>query len=559
FVHLTFQEYLASAHLLTTIEEGGVRGIWHEIAHRTSDNRWNEVIRLMIAGLRSYQAQEWILDTLLIETRADLNFTRGILVGGLLLDGVSSAVHSAHQIIEILFLIAARTSDDQLTQILGVTRAFLNKDTNNSVIIAQGVCLSLNGAISDYEKLAILLSAGSTGLSAQEMGGLLELLPDDEMLSKCWIKLFSHLGLTEAEKDFLKPMIERFMNIQTSLSLFSESTGYWSILGLAIVDLYDSRWLSSKAFDLAMISIFYDYQSNNPMQVYFNKYFDVAFLTKLFVSRRMLDRLRNGIDLIWYKKIKFIAHDLVGEFDKLVDDGITSKNIFWLFGKPDNLIDMMGGSVNESYLKKHEEQLKSKIKPCSPFEIIIFNNPKIFVARAAIQSALQFRLTLPHWPEFQNKPELHNQFLRFVMNCFRVKISCHATEYLRFNLLPEIPKRLEKLGDYNNPQNVEVSSTYSNDPYQLAWSILLTAYINKLKKNNNFLYVTQRFRDLEMSRELLDSLRDVDNPSIQVALALLSQVSGEQIAKNDLLTLYNSDDPRYIELFKRCYWKLTEQ
>ncbi len=49
FVHLTFQEYLTSSHIITKGETDGVKSIWKKISKRCNDPRWQEVIRLLVA------------------------------------------------------------------------------------------------------------------------------------------------------------------------------------------------------------------------------------------------------------------------------------------------------------------------------------------------------------------------------------------------------------------------------------------------------------------------------------------------------------------------------
>ena len=65
FIHLTFQEYLASSYIITKGEKDGVASIWKTIKEHCDDSRWHEVIRLLIADLKSNESQEFLIEKIL--------------------------------------------------------------------------------------------------------------------------------------------------------------------------------------------------------------------------------------------------------------------------------------------------------------------------------------------------------------------------------------------------------------------------------------------------------------------------------------------------------------
>jgi hypothetical protein len=99
FVHLTFEEYLTATRIITVNEAEGVQGIWDTIAPHRANPRWHEVIRLLIAGLRSPDSQNALLQHLLsAPERGGAEVAE--LVGGLLLDGIEAAEARADEISE---------------------------------------------------------------------------------------------------------------------------------------------------------------------------------------------------------------------------------------------------------------------------------------------------------------------------------------------------------------------------------------------------------------------------------------------------------------------------
>jgi len=129
FVHLTFQEYLTSTFLATDNEAGGAPAIWTAIEPYCSNPKWHEVVRLLIAGLRSFQSQAYLIERLL-EAFPQSDAAGAVLLGGLLLDRIEPAEVSAREISQRLVeaTATARTSEG-CDRIVGITRTWKAKDT----------------------------------------------------------------------------------------------------------------------------------------------------------------------------------------------------------------------------------------------------------------------------------------------------------------------------------------------------------------------------------------------------------------------------------------------
>ena len=98
FIHLTFQEYLSATHLTTFGEMGGTQAIWDELGGDLNNPRWREVVRLLVASLRSTSGQEFFVKKLLNPDVCRETRDAALLLIGLLRDGVEPAEEEALEI-----------------------------------------------------------------------------------------------------------------------------------------------------------------------------------------------------------------------------------------------------------------------------------------------------------------------------------------------------------------------------------------------------------------------------------------------------------------------------
>ncbi|MBX3223253.1 MAG: NACHT domain-containing protein [Labilithrix sp.] len=106
FVHMTFQEYLTSSHVLTISESGGAESLWRHIESVTGLDRWNETVRLLVASLRSDESKAVLIQHLLKQCEGLCTPERATLLLGLLVDRVEQAKVAAGPILRA-FLRAA--------------------------------------------------------------------------------------------------------------------------------------------------------------------------------------------------------------------------------------------------------------------------------------------------------------------------------------------------------------------------------------------------------------------------------------------------------------------
>ncbi|HVE72216.1 MAG TPA: NACHT domain-containing protein [Thermoanaerobaculia bacterium] len=111
FVHLTFQEYLAAAHIVTSSEKGGAEALWKAIANSTSSDRWQESIRLLVASLRSTDTRAFMVDAIIRQCEKDCKARRALLLLGCVIDAIDEAEERVADIIRLAARAVIESSD----------------------------------------------------------------------------------------------------------------------------------------------------------------------------------------------------------------------------------------------------------------------------------------------------------------------------------------------------------------------------------------------------------------------------------------------------------------
>ncbi|WP_207809233.1 MULTISPECIES: NACHT domain-containing protein [unclassified Pseudomonas] len=135
FIHLTFQEYLCATHLAAFGETGGTASIWTELRGDLRNPRWREVVRLLVASLRSTQAQAYFVERLLEDGESKLTRDNSLLLLGLLRDAIEPAENHVDNIIANCFetLLKLKDSSDVNAIIQSFLHWLLKEDTNEKL------------------------------------------------------------------------------------------------------------------------------------------------------------------------------------------------------------------------------------------------------------------------------------------------------------------------------------------------------------------------------------------------------------------------------------------
>lgn len=143
FVHLTFQEYLASTYLCAKMELGGAELLWSELTGKISDSRWHEVLRLLVAGMRSGESQSYLVEQLLTTPTGPVTIASPLLLGGLLLDGIEAAEAERELVVQGLFQACVTVPDlDGTWRLIATLRALAERWSDNPDPLESGFALA---------------------------------------------------------------------------------------------------------------------------------------------------------------------------------------------------------------------------------------------------------------------------------------------------------------------------------------------------------------------------------------------------------------------------------
>ncbi len=157
FIHLTFQEYLSATHLTSNGEIGGTVAIWNELGGDLDNPRWREVVRLLVASLRSTQGQKFFIERLLLSAQETDSRDSILLLLGLLRDGIEPAEEAASVIVMHALRASLKFSDiNDLRTVCNALKAWIDK-TNDNVLIVESVMekIDCNYFVNDVLALAL--------------------------------------------------------------------------------------------------------------------------------------------------------------------------------------------------------------------------------------------------------------------------------------------------------------------------------------------------------------------------------------------------------------------
>ena len=138
FIHLTFQEYLCATHLAARAEVGGTQTILDELGSELTNPRWREVVRLLVASLKSIQGQTFFVEKLIDEKGVINKRDTSLLLLGLLRDGIEPAEINAHDIVRNTYRITLEIAEyDDIQLLESALSNWMLKDERNPIICTQ--------------------------------------------------------------------------------------------------------------------------------------------------------------------------------------------------------------------------------------------------------------------------------------------------------------------------------------------------------------------------------------------------------------------------------------
>ncbi len=552
FVHQTFQEYLTSTHIITNNELGGVASIWASVKGDCNDSRWVEVIRLLVAGLKSNKSQEYLIEKILDETSHDHRASASSLLGGILLDGVEPAEAHKEEILVHLFRSAIQATDvEQLRPLISMVRAWLAKEQENQTVLGSILQSIANESNDHDERLSLALIA--VALNKHRQGGyewpIAELRDSD----------LSPLFLDETGPQSAEQVPLRIKRLWAEQDIFLTTSPFCNLVA-TVADAVTSSFgleIVAKRIFFAQLMVMYPGINSGP----FLEYVRNALLLGLDPHapiRPLLDTagrerqtaralelsnkqtaLGSALQQLWILNLdaslisKLAAHRIDDRTRRLLEneDHPSSLELAWSQIRRRTRRKLQKISTAK-VPKKESGLLERRISP-------------------TLESVI---LGVDPWPSILSNPKSYGDILDFLCDAMRLEPRAQWWEALRVSLLPELPSRmiLFKQNTLERVENALAHGTAGETEY----------YVAACELNiDSWLYQLGYYRssDETMFRRLAELTQNINTPVLRIAHCIRDLAYGNQSRTRDLMSMVGSTDPEYRDIFENSLWVLSSE
>ena len=540
FVHLTFQEYLTSSHIITKGEKDGVSGIWETIKDHCNDPRWHEIIRLIVAGLKNDESQQFLIDQLLKEREIDQLAMKSRVLGGLLLDGIEAAEAHIEEIIKSLILSGSIAPDvEQLRLITSLLQALISKEDVGEEFIYSIFQSSWKAVVDDKQMIALALVASIIGVSETNF---VELIKDIFVKETREANLFT-LFLSKEPKvekfDLLVQDLELLWALQDFLLLSTASGSFIAAIMQAVTSSLGPYTTAKSAFQKQMVSLSTGF-SLGPFGYFTAHSLIIAFsspypgLTWIKGRYKVLDQARNldrNLDRDLDRDLAR-ARDRALARDRARDRALALALALALDRDLDRALD-----------RARDRALDRALDRARDLDLDLD-----WAWDLALKTEEGF------WQNAIVTSSFYSSILDLLCETFNLKPRAQWWEALRVVFLPTVPERINL---FNQAVWKQVEDAFANgragetEVYIAAWELLFDAW----------LYICGYYSSSDeiIFSRLADSTRTVDAAPLRIAHCIRDLAYGDASRTVHLRAMVQSQDPEYRSIFEACYWRLTPE
>ncbi len=515
FVHLTFQEYLTSFYIITKGERDGVKNMWQTLRTKCSDSRWQEVIRLLVASLKSDDSQEYLIEKLLLANKEKHQVNLSLLLGGLLLDGIKPAEMVEQNILADVFRSAIKVNEiEQLRPILSILRTWITKEPDNETTV-KDVFSSLWEAEDDVtNRESLILIAYALKWSEAEIIELAKgaaIYPETDF---SFLQLFFGDKDKIVQSDPLTKNMEFLWDAQNYCSTISPGGNFFAAVSQSLNFRLGITFFSKRIFLKYMILMNYS-KISGPFRD-FNYSICQLSTSKQFFNFTKLDRTRAGARA----GARDRALNWAGALDR-------ARNRAGALARARNRAGARAGALDLTLNRDRALDLTLNRD---------IENNEDFWEMVIIDS------------------ELYNPILELFCDIFSLEPRTQWWEALRVSCLPIIPDHIP-LFDRDLWLKVEQTFVAGNpdeaDIYFAAWQLLFDVW----------LYVSEYYdsADESMMARIADLTRSHQAPPLRIAHCIRDIAYGDKSRIDDLVAMVNSEDIEYKTIFETCYWRETQE
>jgi hypothetical protein len=519
FVHLTFEEYLTSTYIITSNEKEGATGIWRSIKELWTDPRWHEVVRLLVAGLKSGETQCFLIKQMLSmrSHRAETSSAR--LLCGLLLDAIEPAEERREEILRRLISRACKAETvEDLRVLAGMLRSWLGKEPANestvwtildgrarkTAVARDRQALALVASVLDLTKTRIREFRGQVVAHTKGAAGLVQLFLDDSLKTK--------------DLRSLEVPLDRLFALQDVLCVHSSVANFIAAAGQALASSAGPRVGNRRAFDQQLITLRYPDQSGR------------GPFTDL-----MWNVLRIGRSAGTF--LESVAPDLPGGLRPGVvqDRGRVVELALKLAlpaGRDSDRVGVPAGARARALDLGLDLEL--------PWTQNLHRYEERFLESPA------------PWSLILSSPELYGPFLDSLCDAFGLEPRAQWWEALRVRFLPTVPDRIVLVREawWKEVERAFASRKAGEaDLYGAAWQLIFDAWL--------YMAGCSKQQAKSIVARLADMTRKRDDPPLRIAHCIRDLIYGDRSRTDDLVSMVRSNDPGYRNIFERCFWAPT--
>lgn len=536
FIHLTFQEYLSATYLVAFGEIGGTQSIWDELGGDLQSPRWREVVRLLIASMKSISAQTFFVEKFLEKVELNNDRDTVLLLLGLLRDGIEPAEEKSKEIIRAAVICCAATSDsDDVRTLTSALKNWIGKDVCNFQLATSVFDVLINEyTISNGLVLALLRSSLELPQLSQEQLYRLEPTIDPAQIS-----VLRALVACPVVSDDLQSICVNLDLIHNEWSMIRSDTNAVAALGIAVSNLLDRNSGSRRLLLRELVTLGVSWHGPNQ---------DLSLSLSCFALAH--SELHESV-------IRAIKGALGGRPPVNQDPQKISKGVYhsWLdavvLSRPNLKKDDWDNFPRKSTSSRVLESFSPNF---SGLRAVRHNDHDDLSEIQTIRDLFLLSMDgdpASFWNMIRSSPMFDGYLISSLESTAKLAPIAHWREALRMTLTERVPKGLEEFFSYTNWDQLAGRFEYGDEHLQCdidfaAWLIFFDSWIWR-----NRGYVDKKESPIV---RLLNAVEQSSNIILQFSLACRDLSQGKDDAITKLVNLVSSGDAGLIDLLDSAGW-----
>jgi energy-coupling factor transporter ATP-binding protein EcfA2 len=576
FVHLTFQEYLTASHIITSSEREGVSRIWETIKDHYINTRWHEVIRLLIADLKSDNSQEFLIKNILSERVNGQHMARSRLLGGLLLDGIDPAEFRKEEIFGCLLNSASMaTNIERLRPITSMLNTCLTKDVENEKLMDLAFKTLWETTDTNKQKMALKLIAYAMNWPETK---IVELTGDSLFKEEQETDLFRLFLSETSDSEKFQSLTQSSEFFWVTKNVFSLKSPYWNFVattGQAITFSIGANITAKRSFEEQMVVLSVGI-SSGPFIYFTLNGLQIALEVSPFILRwaRVLDQdLARDQD-----RTRALALARARTLDQVLDqdwvldlardqalDQVLDRVLALARARDRALALARARDLDRTRVLALARDL-DRTRALARDRVLDLARDRVLAldwdldlamaqdrTRALALARARTRVSKrDFWQAVLVTPSLYSPILDFLCDTFVMLPRAQWWEALRVAFLPKIPQRITLFDETMWKQvekSFETGDAGETEIYSAAWQLLFDSWL--------YIWGYYKSSDESIFGRLAELTRQMDAPPLRIAHCIRDLAYGDKSRTNDLVAMVKSDDPQYREIFEACLWRLT--